>query len=53
VNTTKQSEFAAKIRLTEGVSKEILVDPTLDEVRQLPQFQVFLQRAGLANAPAP
>jgi len=49
----KECELAEQIRLTEGVTEEILVDPALDEVRQLPQFQAFLQRAGLTNAPAP
>jgi TolB-like protein/Flp pilus assembly protein TadD len=49
----KECELAEQIRLTEGVEEEILVDPMLDEVRHLPQFQAFLQRAGLTNAPAP
>jgi len=49
----KELELAEQIRLSEGISEEILVDPALDEVRQLPQFQAFLQRAGLTNTPAP
>jgi TolB-like protein/Flp pilus assembly protein TadD len=49
----KACELAEQIRLTEGVDEQILVDPMLDEVRHLPGFQAFLQRAGLTNAPAP
>jgi len=49
----KEFELAEQLRLTEGVSEDILVDPTFDEIRHLPQFQLFLQRAGLTNAPVP
>jgi len=49
----KECELAEQMRLTEGVDEEVLVDPMLDEVRHLPGFQAFLQRAGLTNAPAP
>jgi TolB-like protein/Tfp pilus assembly protein PilF len=49
----KACELADQMRLTEGVDEQILVDPMLDEVRHLPGFQAFLQRAGLTNAPPP
>jgi len=49
----KECELAEQIRQTEGVDEQILVDPMLHEVRHLPQFQAFLERAGLTNAPAP
>ena len=39
----KMFELAEQLRLTEGVDEEILVDPKLDEVRHLPQFQAFLE----------
>jgi TolB-like protein/Flp pilus assembly protein TadD len=48
----KMFELAEQLRLTEGVDEEILSDPKLDEVRHLPQFLAFLQRAGLTNSPA-
>ena len=48
----KEIEMAEQIRLTEGLDHEILYDPALDEVRELPQFQALLQRAGLTNNPA-
>jgi TolB-like protein/serine/threonine protein kinase/Flp pilus assembly protein TadD len=49
----KEFELAEEFRLSEGATEEILCDPALDEVRHLPQFQAFLQRAGLTNAAAP
>jgi tetratricopeptide (TPR) repeat protein len=49
----KEFELVEQMRVTEGLSEEMLIDPTLDEIRQLPQFQVMLQRAGLTNAVVP
>jgi tetratricopeptide (TPR) repeat protein len=49
----KEFELVEQMRVTEGLSEEVLIDPTLDEVRKLPQFQEMLQRAGLTNSVAP
>jgi hypothetical protein len=49
----KAFELAEQVRLAEGIDPEILSDPLVDEVRNLPQFQALLQRAGLTNAPGP
>ncbi len=49
----KEFELGEQMRLTEGLDPEILYDPAMDEVRNLPQFQALLQRAGLTNTPAP
>jgi len=49
----KALEMAEQVRLKEGLSEEVLVDPFMDEVRQLPQFQELLQRAGLTNSVGP
>jgi TolB-like protein/Flp pilus assembly protein TadD len=49
----KALEMAEQIRLKEGINEELLIDPFMDEVRQLPQFQALLQRAGLTNSVVP
>jgi hypothetical protein len=49
----KAFEMAEQLRLKEGLSEEVLIDPFMDEVRQLPQFQALLQRAGLTNSVGP
>ena len=49
----KALELAEQVRLKEGLSEEVLIDPFMDEVRQLPQFQELLQRAGLTNSVGP
>jgi TolB-like protein/Flp pilus assembly protein TadD/predicted Ser/Thr protein kinase len=49
----KEFEWAERMRVTEGLQEEVMVDPMMDEVRSLPQFQALLQRAGLTNSVAP
>ena len=49
----KMIELCEQVRATEGLDDTICVEPVMDEVRDLPQFQALLARAGLTNAPAP